>query len=256
MHTIWDARRHLAMPALVLIAGMALFVLGLWSCHQDMLSWERYRDLADTNNGLPDTSSQDKYGEDQCGGQMSDSIPTDGNTDAIAWVRVYGTPIDLPVASGERGFTWYLHHDLWGNETELGCPFIDPRCPSEDASHVIVYGHHLSLTNLMFSSLHRCYLQNEFDKLGTCLWTTRKRQVSLTPLCSLSVDQDWEDIIRFTFSNEDDLHRWLLDILSHAPATAPKADLLATGSQQVVTLVTCSSEFSGRRLRTLVIFVA
>lgn len=234
-----------------LLAGILSLVLGVWMLCQDLLVSARYQDLAETR----DSSEGDQANELDSNapeGASSDTTLADGSI--AAWVKVEGTPIDLPVASGDRGFSWYLHHDLWGNASEVGCPFLDPRCPGAGSPHVLVYGHHLAFTNLMFSGLHDCYKQKRFDTLGDCQWTYGNTETRLRPLCSLSVDQDWSDILRFSFGSIDDLRSWARAMVDQSSAKSPDAEELASGAMKVITLVTCSSDVAGLRSRTLVLF--
>lgn len=207
--------------------------------------------------------------------RLSQELPSDPNTDdgsdtngavslaerstlprgAVAWVTVQGTSIDLPVADGTQGNTWYLTHDLWGNASELGCPFMDHRCTSPDDTHVLVYGHHLSLTNAMFSPLHLCFRQREFERLGPCVWRTSQDTTRFKPLCALSVDEHFQAIMRFSFSDDTELRDWLRSMIDASEAKSPTASALVNGAHRVLTLVTCSSNLAGQPWRTLVLFV-
>lgn len=208
----------------------------------------RYSSEQSRYERLAQDVSPDKRGE-----QAPDTSP-EVPPGATAWVEVSGTGINLPVADGSRGASWYLTHDLWGNKSALGCPFIDSRCSSPYGPHVIVYGHHLAFTNYMFSPLHRCYQQRQFSRLGSCLWTTVKGSCILEPLCALSVDSSWPDILRFSFSSDEEFHAWLDAIIEASTARAPNARELSSGASRVITLVTCSSNRAGQPWRTLVLF--
>lgn len=239
-------RRGLAI--LLLGIGITLFFLGIRELYRVRMSSLRYERLADDYDGLPKDHSEGDGSPD------SDDVTRFFEGDMVAWVTVDGIGVDLPVATGSHGFSWYLNHDLWGNESELGCPFLDPRCPSTEAPHVLVYGHHMSFTNVMFSPLHRCYRQDAFDTLGECTWTTTQGTTMMVPLCALSVDQDYADILRFSFRDDEDLRQWISNLVDQASARADNAHLMASRSTRILTLVTCSSEISGQRWRTLVLF--
>lgn len=232
----------------MLAGGVGLLLMGLG----ELLNYEtdqgRYANLAQEVTAHP--SSEGLHSEEEP--HIFRNLPEN----AAAWVEVEGTDISLPVADGSRGDSWYLEHDLWDNRSELGCPFMDARCASPQDAHVMVYGHHLAFTNYMFSSLHLCYHQDHFLQLGDCCWTTREGTCSLKPLCALSVDSCWQDILRFSFSDKGELHDWLCSILNSSSARSKDAWALANGAQRIVTLVTCSSNRAGQPWRTLVLFVA
>lgn len=229
--------------AVALASGCCILVCGLHELLRDSSTQSQYAFLARQTLG--------NQGTDERSGDAR-RLPNG----AIAWVEVGNTNISLPVADGSRGESWYLHHDLWDRESGLGCPFVDPRCASPTGPHVIVYGHHLAFTNYMFSPLHLCFRQKDFSRLGTCTWTTSLGKRKLHPLCALSVDSHWQDIMRFSFSGDAELHAWLASVLEASSARASNATALAARADHVLTLVTCTSNRSGQPWRTLVIFAS
>lgn len=236
-------RRTIWLYAAVALVGVALLGCGFATMVGDTDTQSRYEDLAARSGA----EQADK-------GDPSDNAMPASIDPAIAWVTVRGVDISLPVATGSKGYDWYLTHDLWDNPSGLGCPFLDPRCPSPDNAHVLVYGHNVSLSQAMFSPLHRCYRPEYFARLGPCLWTTGSGTEELSPLCALSVDKSWTDIMHFSFDGEGDLQNWAARIVAQAPARSDGAVELARNARRVVTLVTCSSEIPNQPLRTLVLF--
>lgn len=228
---------------MVLVAGCLLLSLGLGELLRDSSTHERYDSLAHSITGSQD--AEDIWDHWR-------RLPTG----AVAWVEVEGTGISLPVADGSRGDTWYLTHDLWGNESALGCPFVDPRCMSPNNAHVMVYGHHLAFTSYMFSPLRLCFRQDRFAGLGRCWWTTSSGTCELAPLCSLSVDYRWQPIRRFSFADQDEFRAWLVSMVEASSARADDALERARDARRVVTLVTCSSIRPGQPWRTVVLFAA
>ena len=89
--------------------------------------------------------------EEESSGALNDEQPA---VSYAAWLTVEGTPIDLPVSAVVDGMPsdFYLSHDLWGNRSALGCPYLDERC-SEDGMHILVYGHRIGWTDEVFTPL-------------------------------------------------------------------------------------------------------
>lgn len=79
--------------------------------------------------------------------------PATQNTDYVAWISVPGTPVDYPVVRSDRT-DYYLHHLITGQQSKLGTLFSlktsDYETPSQN---IAIYGHHLSNSTAMFSSL-------------------------------------------------------------------------------------------------------
>lgn len=190
-----------------------------------------------------------------------DGIDWDGlrarNPDIAAWVSVEGTPVDFPVVSPREGDPkgFYLNHDFDRNWSFSGCPYLDPRCGA-DGRHALVYGHHLNFDGEMFTYLRDAWRQEKFDTLGDMRWSTpAEGTVSLHPAFSMSVDKSFADIQRFDFNGTVELRAWLSALSAQATAKADGCDALCAGAKRVVTLVTCSANFSGGCARTLTVFV-
>lgn len=175
------------------------------------------------------------------------------NADVVGWLSVEGTRIDYPVVQGgDDGY--YLSHDLWGNQSEAGCPFLAAEaCPDEGVQ--LVFGHHMAYTTAMFSELAGTWSPEAFSQLGYCVWMTRKRVVRLEPLCALRVDAEDDEVRRVSFSSVGDLRRWLVGLSSRASARGGSWETLVSSATRAMALVTCSSNVSGQGWRTAVIFV-
>ncbi|MBR2834972.1 MAG: class B sortase [Coriobacteriales bacterium] len=180
------------------------------------------------------------------------------NSQTTAWVTVENTTIDYPVVStsSREEEEWYLYHTLWGDWSVLGTPFIDYRCAYvQEPHHMLVYGHHMTSSDAMFSMLQDAYLQDCFDTLASLVWDTPSSSLILQPLCALTVDASWEQIQRFDFDSDDDYRSWLFDTLNCATAVSPDAHALLLNATHDITLVTCTSNISNQPERTLVIWV-
>lgn len=177
-----------------------------------------------------------------------------------AWATVGGTPIDLPIASTstEEDEGWFLRHDLWGEWSLSGTPFMDRRVSNADDRNVVAYGHHMTSTDTMFSTLQRAYEQDVFDGLGVLLWETPARDTKMSPLCAVSVDETWPDIQRFDWQGAGDaaFREWLGGILSASTAAAPDARNLVAAATRCVALVTCSSDWAYQNWRTVCVWCA
>lgn len=74
------------------------------------------------------------------------------NSETVAWIKVNGTIIDYPVVQHNDN-DYYLHHDFYGNATDLGWVFGDYRDNfSTFGYNTIIYAHNL-INDTMFGSL-------------------------------------------------------------------------------------------------------
>jgi len=71
----------------------------------------------------------------------------------------------------------------------------------------------------------------------------------------MSVDMWYEPIQTFDFPTTYALNEWLAGLIRDSDTRADDADSLVGESRTALTLVTCSSDLSHQRWRTLVVFV-
>lgn len=180
------------------------------------------------------------------------------NPDTVGWLEVDGTPIDYPVVqpSDQVPSDYYLTHDFWNRSSEMGCPYLDTRC-DPSGRHRLIFGHHLGLTDHMFSTLFQTWKQAEFDRIGSAIWEAADgSETTFRPLCALKVDMSFETIQRFSFDEDDELRSWLLELVGDSSAQADGATAQVEEATSAMTLVTCSSTIANQRERTLLVFTA
>lgn len=235
------ARRIVAVMALV--ACVALAAAAVLSFIRDGREREAYGRVASAATREGDGSVKDMA-------KVRELCPG-----AVAWLEVEGTPISYPVMEAtEEAPEFYLDHDAWGNRSADGVPFLDSRC-SVTGSHLLVYGHHVIFTDRMFSPLQKAYEQDVFEGIGDAVWTTQDGSERFEPIMSMGVDRSFSPIQSFSFSDISALRGWIASLSVDATAKSPASADLASSAKKVLTLVTCSSDFSGRRQRTLTLFV-
>ena len=268
----------LAVPVCVLIISIVCISLGIYFAGEYLPQENAYRLLSQTTDINQNINGNNKSTEPVSDNikETSDITVTksskektgltastrswdtllSANPAITAWITVLNTPIDYPVVSclTAQDESFYLSHNLWGEPSSLGTPFIDSRCP-EEAYHYMVYGHHMTSSNAMFSVLQYAFIQDTFDTLGNLIWDRRLGKASFTPLCALTVDASWPLIQSFSFDSPDSYRNWLNAILEYSTAQNSDAEKLIASAAQDITLVTCTSDYSNQPARTLVVWV-
>ena len=87
------------------------------------------------------------------------------NPSIIAWVNIPDTQVNYPVVrASTEDPTFYLHHDIYGNYSAYGVPYLDADCVSAEVSafNAIIYGHHMD-NGSMFSDIAE-YSNENFAK--------------------------------------------------------------------------------------------
>ena len=177
------------------------------------------------------------------------------DSDGIAFrLKVDGTRIDYPVMiqrpSDPDGF--YLTHTPSRKKSILGSLYLD-RESSPDGKHLLIYGHRLGSSNLMFSPLSGCWHQDHFDRLSSLEIIDAQGTRSFSALCSMQVDMSFGDIRRFDFTDDRGLQAWLGALCDESSARARDWRGLIREADGVCSTVTCSGK-EGGRMRTIVIW--
>ena len=174
------------------------------------------------------------------------------NRDFVAWLSIPGTVIDYPVVRSDNT-EYYLHHMFSGKESKLGTLFSltssDYRTPSKN---IAIYGHHLSQSNAMFSTLmvfkDPSYCAGHRMITLDSLYGRREYRI----FAVLNMDVSEWDAATASFSNESSF----LHFINRAKQQA----LYDTGIQvsaddHILTLITCDRSYGGAGGRLIVMAV-
>lgn len=92
------------------------------------------------------------------------------NSDICAWLYVPGTNVTLPVAQRAGDDSYYLYHDIAGNGSPIGTPFLHPSNSRSFENRVsVVYGHtYMDIDEQIdFAQLHFLLVDDFFDSHAT-----------------------------------------------------------------------------------------
>ena len=178
--------------------------------------------------------------------------PIPQNEDYVAWISIPGTPVDYPVVRSDRS-EYYLHHLITGQESKLGCLFSlktsDYETPSKN---IAIYGHHLSNSTAMFSSLleykKESYWRNHPVIRLKSIYGDRSYRIFAVLNHTVS---DWD---ASTASFKDDSA--FLRFVNRAKAKAfYDTGIPVSEEDHIITLITCDRSFGGVQGRLLVMGV-
>jgi sortase B len=113
-------------------------------------------------NASADAARYEKYKPDAGDGSLSFAELQTINPEVIAWLCVYGTHIDYPVAQSPDDMK-YVNTDAEGNYSLTGAIFLDSGAASDFSDfNSILYGHHME-KKAMFGEIGRFAEQDWFD---------------------------------------------------------------------------------------------
>jgi sortase B len=178
--------------------------------------------------------------------------PTPENNDYVAWINIPGTVIDYPVVRSSRT-EYYLHHMINGQESKLGCLFSLPTSDYQTPSkNIAIYGHHLSNSTAMFSTLMNYKREDYWRSHQTIQLDTiyGKRTYRIFAVINHTVS-DWD---ASTASFRDD--EAFLKFVNRAKRKAfYDTGIEVSESDHILTLITCDRSFGGVQGRLLVMGV-
>lgn len=178
--------------------------------------------------------------------------PTSENNDYVAWINIPGTVIDYPVVRSSRT-EYYLHHMINGQESKLGCLFSLPTSDYQTPSkNIAIYGHHLSNSTAMFSTLMNYKREDYWRSHQTIQLDTiyGKRTYRIFAVINHTVS-DWD---ASTASFKDD-EAFLKFVNRAKRKTFYDTGIEVSESDHILTLITCDRSFGGVQGRLLVMGV-
>ncbi len=166
----------------------------------------------------------------------------DINDDCVGWIYIEDTVINYPVVQGTDN-SFYLKHLFNGKWNSSGCIFLDSRVTYDLSDrHSIIYGHHMK-DGSMFSGLTRYKEQQYFDEHSEALYITSDRTYKITFFAGYVAsvgDPAWN----VSFGSDDEFEAWIKDTKARSWI---KSDLSPAVTDNILSLSTCSYEFSNAR---------
>lgn len=163
------------------------------------------------------------------------------NKDIIGWIQVPDTEIDYPVVQGEDN-DYYLEHNIYGNQSKYGSIFMDYRNNLQKDSHIVIYGHNMK-DGSMFRDLVK-YKEEDFFSGNSEITMEIQGEVHRYQIFSVVVIPGDTEYIKVSFSSTEEFLDYVGDIKE---ASYRYRELNFSGGEKIITLATCSYEFSDAR---------
>ena len=238
-----------------LVIVISLLIAGLYACYA---LWDNYRVYVKADNVQEDML---KYKPDLSKNDGRKSIKKSFaelraiNPDVCAWLTVNNTRIDYPVLQGKDNLS-YINTDVYGDFTLAGSIFLDSRCSNDFSDdYSIIYGHHIA-NGRMFGDLDKFKEKAFFDKNKTGNLITPEKTFKLEIFSVFTVGDSDETL--FTPEKNADLsiiYRYSDSKALYYDGSVAGKLLSPQGNAQVLSLSTCSSEFTDARTVVLALMV-
>ena len=162
--------------------------------------------------------------------------------DAIGWIYGPNTPIDYGIVEAKDN-DYYLHRFYDGSYSAGGSLFADCNGARDFSDqNTIIYGHHMN-DGTKFASIMGYREVGYYEKHPVLYISTPSMNYRVEVFSAYLTDAD-SDTYTFRFDNSSSYAAWLQRMLKQSDF---KTDVKLTTNDRVVTLSTCSYEYTDAR---------
>lgn len=160
------------------------------------------------------------------------------NSDVIGWITISDTNVDYPVVKSHDNID-YLTQNVLKEASKAGAIFMDYRCSANDR-HIIIYGHNMSKSKIMFAQMTNYSNRSFYDAHRTFELTLGDKKYTYKVFAVYSVDL--KDAMYTAVDREIATDELFVDYMNNTLASLSifPVDTTISASDHVVTLSTCS----------------
>ena len=146
----------------------------------------------------------------------------------MGWLKIDDTNIDYPVVQNKEDNEWFLHRDIYGEESYPGSIYLDSWHDMEDKGLHVIYGHRMK-DGTMFKDISRFMDMDYLNRHKRIQVWTKKQRIRLEPVCCYTGAADGS--YRSPIASRDELEAFLFE-KTGCPVS----------SDNVFVFITCSYE--------------
>ncbi len=172
------------------------------------------------------------------GAKLSYDEYRNANSDVVGWIKISNTNVDYPVVKSQDNID-YLTQNALKEASKAGAIFMDYRCSSGD-SHVIIYGHNMSKSKIMFAQMTNYANRSFYDANRTFKLTFGDTAYTYKVFSVYSVDVQEADYMAVdeNFPSDEAFVNYMNNTIA-AQSIFP-VDTTIKADDHVVTLSTCT----------------
>ena len=165
------------------------------------------------------------------------------NEDVVGWIRLDGTIINYPVVQGYDN-DYYLNHLYNRNVNWMGSVFFDYRNNNEFKDrNTAIYAHHTN-NGSMFYTLESYKSQQFYDEHPSfTFFHVNGKRYEFQAFCGLVLNAD-EPFMQLQFEDDEEFMNYINEF---APHSTFSSNVTMTKDDHMVTLVTCTDDFTNAR---------
>lgn len=170
------------------------------------------------------------------------------NEDVYAWISIPGTVIDYPILQHDTDNSYYLNYTIDGIEGYPGSIYTENvNAKDFTDNNTVIYGHNMR-NGTMFTDLHKFRDTDFFKEHDTVSIYTPKKELTYKIFAAYLYD-DRHLTNSFDFSDPIVYADYLAEIQNQDfPDANFREDITVTGSDKIITLITCIREQPEKRV--------
>ena len=159
------------------------------------------------------------------------------NGDVKAWMMFNSMYVNNPVVQSSDN-EYYLNHNFYGKNSEIGTIFMDYRNNSFDDRNVVLFGHS-TIDKSMFGSLSDVFKSGFFDRENADIiyfYDVNNNLIKYQIFSYYTIESE-EYYIQTRFSSDDKFQEWINTVKSRSFGNR---GIEVTSSDKILTLSTCA----------------
>ena len=163
------------------------------------------------------------------------------NNNYEMWIEIPNTKINYPIVQGKDN-EYYLKHNFKNESNMSGTIFVDYRNNIDEDKNIIVYGHNMR-NGTMFNNITKFKEESFFNNNNT-INIIRNNILYQYEIFSIYVEDESKVSLEIEFTDNDAFVNYALN---EASKSMYNKNIIITEEDKIITLVTCSYEYTGAR---------
>ena len=193
------------------------------------------------NNSSGENDGQDQSKEGNYVNSANEEELKSINSDYKMWIQIENTNINYPVVQGSDN-DYYLKHNFRKESNISGTVFVESANDIDNAKNIILYGHNMR-NGTMFNNITN-YKEESFFNEDNKINIIMNNTLYEYEVFSVYVKNVSEVNLAIGFANEDEFINYAYN---EADESLYKKDVDFSAEDNLITLVTCSYEFTDAR---------
>ena len=163
------------------------------------------------------------------------------NNNYEMWIEIPNTKINDPIVQGKDN-EYYLKHNFKNESNMSGTIFVDCNNNIDEDKNIIIYGHNMR-NGTMFNNITKFKEESFFNNNNT-INIIRNNILYQYEIFSIYVEDESKVSLEIEFTDNDAFVNYALN---EASKSMYNKNIIITEEDKIITLVTCSYEYTGAR---------